>query len=65
MYPNLLKAMKQKNITRNQIADLLNQDHQMDEDCISWEKNRSISLEDADRIWKIFFPEYDFKYLFD
>ena len=64
MYNNLLSVMKSKNVTFTQIADLLGCRYQTVSDNIQGGTERGIYFDDAKKIWKVFFPEYDFMWLF-
>ncbi|MFT4107596.1 MAG: DNA-binding protein [Lacrimispora sp.] len=64
MYPNLLTAMKVKGITFAQIADLLGYRHQTISENFQENTEKGIYFDDAQKIWKVFFPEYDFIWLF-
>lgn len=63
MYKNLLKFMKQKNITATQIAELLEVRIATVSDKING-KSR-FYFEEALKIKKVFFPEYEIEYLFE
>lgn len=66
MYANLLVAMKEKKITFSQIADLLGyRKYQTVSDNIQGKTESGLLLEDALKIWKVFFPEYAFEWLFE
>lgn len=64
MYPNLMRAMKDKKITYAQIAELLGCKYQTVSENIKGGTEKGIYLEDALQIWKVHFPEYDFGWLF-
>ena len=64
MYNNLLSTMKSKNVTFTQIADLLGCRYQTVSDNIQGSTERGIYFDDAKKIWRVFFPEYDFMWLF-
>lgn len=64
VYPNLLSAMETKNITFSQMADLLGCRYQTVSDNIRGNTEKGIYFDDAKKIWKVFFPEYDFMWLF-
>lgn len=63
MYRNLFNAMKQKNITATQIAELLGVRLATVSDKING-KSR-FYFEEALKIKKIFFPEFEIEYLFE
>ena len=63
MYKNLHFAMKQKNITTTQLAELLGVRIATVSDKING-KSR-FYVEEALRIKKVFFPEYEIEYLFE
>lgn len=63
MYRNLFNAMKQKNITSTQIAELLGVRLATVSDKING-KSR-FYFEEAMKIKKVFFPEFEIEYLFD
>ena len=63
MYKNLSNAMKSKGITQNQIAELLEVRVATVSDKMTG-KSRYY-FEEAIKIKKVFFPEYEIEYLFD
>jgi len=63
MYKNLSNAMKQKNITATQIAELLEVRLATVSDKING-KSR-FYFDEAMKIKKIFFPEFEIEYLFE
>ena len=65
MYKNLLSAMSVKNVTYVQIADLLECRYQTVSDNVKGNTEKGIFFDDAKKIWKVFFPEYDFMWLFE
>lgn len=65
MYKNLALAMKVKGVTYAQIAESLNCRYQTVSDKINGNTESGFYFEDAVRIKKIHFPEYDMEYLFD
>lgn len=64
MYNNLLVVMKSKNVTFAQIADLLGYRYQAVSNNIQGSTEKGVYFDDALKIWKVFFPEYDFMWLF-
>lgn len=64
MYNNLLKVMKLKGITGIQIANLLECRQATISDKINGIVACGFSFDEAAKIKSIFFPEYDYDYLF-
>ena len=64
VYPNLLTTMKVKGVTFTQIADLLECRYQTISENFQGITEKGIYFDDAQKIWKVFFPEYDFIWLF-
>mgnify|MGYP001774676430 CR=1 FL=1 len=65
MYKNLFFVMKEKKITFSQIADLLGyKKYQTVSDYVQGKTDAGFLLEDALKIWKVYFPEYSFEWLF-
>jgi transcriptional regulator with XRE-family HTH domain len=64
MYKNLVTAMKAKGVTYTQIAELLNCRYQTISDRINGNTETGFLFEDAVKIKKIFFPEYDMEFLY-
>lgn len=63
MYKNLLNVMKQRNITATQIAELLEVRIATVSDKVNG-KSR-FYFDEAIKIKKVFFPEYEIEYLFE
>ncbi len=64
MYNNLIIAMKSKGVTYTQIAELLNCRYQTVSDKINGNTEAGFLFEDAFKIKKVFFPEYDVEFLY-
>ena len=64
MYNNLLLEMKKKNITYTQISILLDCGVNTVSDRANGVRGRSFSVDDAFKIRRVLFPEYDLEYLF-
>lgn len=64
MYNNLLLEMKKKNITYTQISILLDCGVNTVSDRANGVRRRSFSVDDAFKIRRVLFPEYDLEYLF-
>lgn len=64
MYSNLLEIMKAEEITFWQIAELLKCRYQTVRDIVNGERKRGFYYDDACKIQKKFFPEYDVAYIF-
>lgn len=64
MYTNLILLMKQKKITARQIAKLIDcRDATISERLNGVSKN-GFYFDEARKIKEVFFPEYDYEYLF-
>lgn len=64
MYNRLLDAMKSKNITTTQIANLLGCRIATASDKINGGVECGFYFDEATKIKQVFFPEYDIEYLF-
>ncbi len=64
MYNRLLEAMKGKNITTTQIANLLGCRIATASDKINGGVECGFYFDEATKIKQVFFPEYDIEYLF-
>lgn len=64
MYSRLLTAMKKKNITTTQIANLLNCRIATISDKINGVVECGFYFDEAVKVKQVFFPEYDIEYLF-
>ena len=64
MYVNFITAMKAKGVTYTQIAELLNCRYQTISDRINGNTEAGFLFEDAVKIKKVFFPEYDVEFLY-
>jgi hypothetical protein len=64
MYRNLINAMKQKRVTAIQLANLLECRQATMSDKLNGVVNCGFSFDEAYKIKKVFFPEYDYDYLF-
>jgi hypothetical protein len=64
MYNNLIKVMKLKGITGIQIANLLECRQATISDKLNGVVAFGFSFDEAAKIKKVFFPEYDYDYLF-
>lgn len=65
MYKNLLAVMKLKGITGKQIAGLFECRQATISDKLNGIVASGFSFDEASKIKKVFFPEYDYDYLFD
>ncbi len=65
MYKRLIQAMKSKNVTTTQIANLLGCRIATVSDKINGSVECGFSFSEASKIKKVFFPEYDIEYLFE
>jgi predicted transcriptional regulator len=65
MYKNLLKVMKYKGITAIQIANLLECRQATISEKLNGLVARGFYFDEAAKIRKVFFPEYDYDYLFE
>lgn len=65
MYSNLIIAMKKKGITAKQIAELLHCRQATISDKINGKRECGFYYEEAERIKKVFFSEYEIGYLFN
>lgn len=65
MYTRLVKAMKSKNITTTQIANLLECRIATVSDKINGTVERGFYFDEATKVKQVFFPEYDIEYLFE
>lgn len=64
MYDNLIKAMKLKEITGVQIATLLNCRTATISEKLNGVVAYGFTFDEASKIKHVFFPEYDYDYLF-
>ena len=64
MYENLVNAMKQKGITAKQIANLLECRSATISDKINGVTERGFYFDEAAKIKKVFFQEFDYDFLF-
>ncbi|ABX43350.1 DNA-binding protein [Lachnoclostridium phytofermentans] len=64
LYANLLNAMKSKGITSTQLANLLECRQATMSDKLNGVVNCGFYFDEAYKIKKVFFPEYDYDYLF-
>lgn len=64
MYANLFKVMKLKGITGKQIANLLECREATISDKLNGIVASGFTFDEAAKIKKVFFPEYDYDYLF-
>ncbi len=64
MYSNLLKAMKLKGITGIQISNLLECRQATISDKLNGIVASGFTFDEASKIKKVFFPEYDYDFLF-
>lgn len=65
MYNKLVKAMKSKNVTITQIANLLECRIATVSDKINGTVERGFYFDEATKVKQVFFPEYDIEYLFE
>lgn len=65
MYKNLLDIMKSKRVTVIQIAELLTCRQATVSDKINGVTGGGFYFDEAAKIKKTFFPEYEYEYLFD
>lgn len=65
MYSRLAEAMKKKNVTTTQIANLLGCRIATVSDKINGVVECGFYFDEAVKIKKVFFPEYDIEYLFE
>ena len=65
MYNRLVQAMKSKNVTTTQIANLFGCRIATASDKINGAVECGFSFSEAAKIKKVFFPEYDIEYLFE
>lgn len=65
MYKNLLKVMKEKGITAIQLSNLLECRQATISDKLNGVVSCGFYFDEAQKIRKVFFPEYDYDYLFD
>ena len=65
MYNRLLEAMKRKNITTTQIANLLGCRIATASEKINGGVECGFYFDEATKIKQVFFPEYDIEYLFE
>lgn len=65
MYQNLLKVMKEKNVTYSQISELLKCQLRTVSDKANGNVEAGFSIDEAIAIKKVFFPEYDIFFLFE
>jgi hypothetical protein len=64
MYKNLLAVMKLKGVTAIQIASLLDCRQATISDKLNGIVSCGFYFDEASKIKKVFFPEYDYDYLF-
>lgn len=64
MYNNLLKVMKQKGITGIQISNLLECRQATISDKLNGNVASGFTFDEASKIKNVFFPEYEYDYLF-
>ena len=65
MYSNLMKVMKTKGVTGAQIATLLNCRAATISEKLNGIVASGITFDEASKIKHVFFPEYDYDYLFE
>lgn len=65
MYNRLVEAMKSKNVTTTQIANLLGCRIATVSDKINGAVERGFYFDEATKVKQVFFPEYDIEYLFE
>lgn len=65
MYKNLLTVMKIKGITALQISNLLDCRQATISDKLNGIVERGFYFDEAKKIRQVFFPEYDYDYLFE
>lgn len=65
MYHNLIKVMKEKNVTYSQIAELLKCQLRAVSDKANGNVKSGFSIDEAILIKKVFFPEYEITFLFE
>lgn len=65
MYRNLVNLMSEKNVTYKQLAELLKCKYQTISGKIKGNTCSGLSYDEAIKIKKVFFPEYDIEYLFE
>lgn len=64
MYENLIKVMKQKGVTCIQLSNLLECRQATISDKLNGLVACGFYFDEAKKIKKVFFPEYDYDYLF-
>lgn len=64
MYKNLIKVMEDKGITYKQLGELFDCKYQTMSDKIKGATQIGLTYDEAVKIKKVFFPEYDAEYLF-
>lgn len=64
MYENLISIMKTEGITFLQLGELLQCRYQTVSDTVNGVMKKGFSFDDACKIQKVFFPQYDIYYLF-
>lgn len=64
MYTNLIIEMKRKKITNSQLAELLQCREATISDKINGKRECGFYYEEAERIKKVFFKEFEMDYLF-
>jgi transcriptional regulator with XRE-family HTH domain len=64
MYENLLNAMKSKNVTMKQIAELLDCRYATISDKINGVTVGGFYFDEALKVKKVFFPELDIEFLY-
>ena len=65
MYKNLIKVMGEKNVTYKQLSEALDCEYQTVSDKIQGTTQIGFTYDEAIKIKKVFFPEYDTEYLFN
>lgn len=65
MYENLMAVMKQKGVTALQIAKLLECRPATISEKLNGVVERGFYFDEAKKIRQVFFPEYDYDFLFD
>lgn len=63
LYHNLIQAMKKEKVTFSQIGELLNCRYQTVSDVVNGVTKKGFYFEDACKIQKTLFPQYDMHYL--
>ncbi len=65
MYKNLIKLMEEKGVTYKQLSEVFDCKYQTMSDKIKGVTQIGLTYDEATKIKKVFFPEYDAEYLFD